>query len=92
MSKAAEYLAHIAEGLDLPPEAAAEPQLLLTGRRQVRVEGHRGLRRYSPERIDVRTCQGCAAIHGQALQVCFMNAGRAVIRGEIHAVTLEETQ
>ena len=87
-----ERFSHIAEKLDLPPETAGTSQVLLSGGRQVTVEGHRGIRLYSPERIDVRTCQGCAAIHGQALQVCFMNAGRAVIRGEIHAVTLEETQ
>jgi sporulation protein YqfC len=90
MSKAAELLTHIAEGLDLPPEAAAEPQLLLTGRRQVRVEGHRGIRRYSPERIEVRTGRGCARIDGQGLRVCFLSPERLVVRGKISAVTWED--
>ena len=90
MSKAAEYMAHIAEGLDLPPEAAAEPQLLLTGRRQVSVEGHRGLRRYSPERIEVRTARGCACIDGQGLRVCFLSPERLAVRGRINAVTWED--
>ena len=87
-----ERFTDIAEKLALPPETAVTSQVLLSGNRQVTVEGHRGIRLYSPERIDVRTRQGCAAIHGQKLRVCFLNAGRAVIRGTIHAVTLEEAE
>ena len=87
-----ERFSSIAEKLELPPETAVTSQVLLSGSRQVTVEGHRGIRLYSPERIDVRTRQGCAAIHGQKLRVCFLNAGRAVIRGKIHAVTLEEAE
>ena len=90
MSKAAELLTHIAEGLDLPPETSAEPQLLLTGRRQVSVEGHRGLRRYSPERIEVRTGRGCACIDGRGLRVCFLSPGRLVVRGKISTVSWED--
>ena len=90
MSKAAELLTHIAEGLDLPPETTSEPQLLLTGRRQARVEGHRGLRRYSPERIEVRTARGCACIDGKGLRVSFLSPECLVVRGKISAVTWED--
>lgn len=92
MNKAEALLSRLAEGLDLPPEASGGPQILLTGQRQVTVEGHRGIRRYSPERIEVRTGQGCAAIDGQNLRVCFLSAERLVIRGRIHALTLEAAQ
>lgn len=90
MSKTGELLSHIAEGLDLPPEAAGGTQVLVSAKRQVTVEGHRGIRLYSPERIEVRTRHGCAAILGQGLRVCFLSLSRVVIRGKICALALEE--
>ncbi len=87
-----ERFSHIAEKLDLPPEAAGGSQVLVSDRRLVTVEGHRGVRLYGPERIEVRTRRGCAAILGQGLQVCFLSPGRLVIRGSIRGVTLEETE
>ena len=71
MLNIAERFSHIAERLELPPEAAGSPQVLVSGRRLVTVEGHRGIRLYGPERIEVRTRSGCAAVRGRDLQVCF---------------------
>ena len=87
-----ERFSHLAEGLDLPPEASGGVQVLLSGGRQVTVEGHRGIRLYSPERIEVRVRQGCAVVRGRELQVCFMSPERLVIRGRIDGVTLEEAE
>ena len=87
-----ERFSHIAERLDLPPEAAGGEQVLVSGGRLVTVEGHRGIRLYGPERIEVRTRQGSAAILGRDLRVCFLSAGRLVIRGSIQSVTLEEDE
>lgn len=87
-----ERFSHIAEKLALPPEASGGSQVLISDRRLVTVEGHRGVRLYGPERIEVRTRQGSAAILGRDLRVCFLSAGRLVIRGSIHGVTLEEDE
>ena len=89
MLNIAERFSHIAERLELPPEAAGSPQVLVSGRRLVTVEGHRGIRLYGPERIEVRTRSGCAAVRGRDLQVCFMSPERLLIRGRIDAVILE---
>ena len=87
-----ERFSRMAERLDLPPQAAGGAQILVSGGRLVTVEGHRGIRLYGPERIEVRTRQGSAAILGRDLRVCFLSAGRLVIRGSIHGVTLEEDE
>ena len=92
MRRTGTLFSHIAEKLDLPPETAGTSQVLVSGRRQVTVEGHRGIRLYGPERIEVRMCQGCACIDGLGLRVCLLNAGRLVIRGRIAALTLEDTE
>ena len=85
-----ERFSRLAERLDLPPQAAGGAQILVSGGRLVTVEGHRGIRLYGPERIEVRIPGGCAAVLGRALQVCFMSPERLLIRGKIDAVTLEE--
>ena len=85
-----ERFSRMAERLDLPPQAAGGAQILVSGGRLVTVEGHRGIRLYGPERIEVRIPGGCAAVLGRALQVCFMSPERLLIRGKIDAVTLEE--
>ena len=92
MGRTENLFSRIAEKLDLPPEAAGTPQILLSGGRQVTVEGHLGIRLYSPERIEVRTGQGCVRIDGRSLRVCFLSLGRLVIRGRIHSLTLEDEQ
>ena len=84
-----ERFSRMAERLDLPPQAAGGAQILVSGGRLVTVEGHRGIRLYGPERIEVRTRSGCAAVRGRDLQVCFMSPERLLIRGRIDAVILE---
>lgn len=93
MIKTGELLARMGQRLDLPPEALGrEAQVLLSGNRQLTVDGHRGLRRYGSERIEVRTQHACVCVDGLDLRVSFMNAGRMVIRGRIRALTLEEAE
>ena len=84
-----ERFSRMAERLDLPPQAAGGAQILVSGGRLVTVEGHRGIRLYGPERIEVRTGRGCVCVEGRDLRVTLMNPGCTVIRGKLRCVTLE---
>ncbi len=91
MFKTGEFLQKMSQRLDLPPETLGnESQLLLSGRHQLTVEGHRGIRLYSPQRIEVRCRKGCVCVDGAGLQVAFLSATRLCIRGRIQSLTLED--
>ena len=90
MFKSQKLLSRLCERLELPGQAAVgEPQVLLSGDRQLTVEGHRGIRRYGPDRIEVRTARSCVCVDGQGLQITLLNPGCMVIRGKLRSVTLE---
>ena len=90
MDRAEKLLARITERLDLPSEAmGGAPLVQLNGSRQVTVEGHRGIRQYSPERIEVRTVRGCVCIEGRDLHVALLSRDCMVIRGTVRALSLE---
>ncbi len=93
MLKSEKLLIRLSERLELPGQAAVcEPQVLISGDRQLTVEGHRGIRHYGPERIEVRTARACVCVDGQRLQVTLLNPGCMVIRGKIRSVTLEAAE
>ena len=53
------------------------------------VTGHRGIRLYAPERIEVRTGRLCVCVEGAGLRVALLTREHLVIRGTVRAVTLE---
>ena len=90
MFKPEKLLSRLSERLDLPGQAVAcEPQLLLSGDRQLTVEGHRGIRHYGSERIEVRTACACVCVDGQDLRIAMLNGSIMVIRGKLRGITLE---
>ena len=90
MLKIEQQLQKLTQRFELPPEVIGrESQVLLSGTHQLTVEGHRGIRLYGQQRIEVRTLRGCICIDGEGLQVSFLSAERLCIRGSIHAVSLE---
>ena len=91
MLKIDEHVRRLSQRLDLPPEVLPhESQVLLSGAHQLTVEGHRGIRRYEPERIEIGTARGSVCIEGAGLQVSFLSAERVCIRGRFHTLTLED--
>lgn len=91
LNKLASVLIRASERLDLPQEAFGNgSQIQISGCRQVQIERHRGVAGYAPARIVVRSVRGTVCIAGEALTIAAMNRQRVVIRGRIHAVTLEE--
>ncbi len=90
MVSAEKLLARMTERLDLPAETLGrEPQVQLSGDRQVTVSGHRGIRLYTPERIEVRTKCLCVCVDGGGLRVARLTREHLVIRGAIRALRLE---
>ena len=93
MHKAEHFLARMTERLDLPPQVlGGETQVLFSGDRQVTVEGHRGIRLYSPARIEVRTKRFCVCVEGGGLCVSLLTRTHLVIRGSVRAVILEAAE
>ena len=93
MFRAENFLARMTERLDLPAQALGrETQVLFSGDRQVTVEGHRGIRQYGPERIEVRANRFCVCVEGSGLRVSLLTGAYLVIRGAVRAVVLEASE
>ena len=69
--------------------AERESRALWTGRREVIIEGHRGLFSYEPRCIRVRCRQGLWTVTGEGLFIDHFGPEDLLIRGSVHAVALE---
>ena len=65
------------------------PVIELNGFRTVSVDGHRGIRHYSEERIDVMTKDGLVAIEGETLHLQQMDREKIVVKGRVILIRLE---
>ncbi len=69
--------------------AERESRALWTGRREVIIEGHRGLFSYETRCIRVRCRQGLWTVTGEGLFIDHFGPEDLLIRGSVHAVALE---
>ena len=69
--------------------AERESRALWTGRREVIIEGHRGLYSYETRCIRVRCRQGLWTVTGEGLFIDHFGPEDLLIRGSVHAVALE---
>ena len=69
--------------------AERESRALWTGRREVIIEGHRGLFSYETRCIRVRCRQGLWTVTGEGLFIDHFGPEDLMIRGSVHAVALE---
>lgn len=77
------------ERLDLPGEPVpGQPLVEVSGDCRVLIEGHRGVREYSRERIGVRVNYGLVQVCGSALELRCMTREQLVICGRIDCVQL----
>ena len=82
----AEWVAQI---FSLPADAVAGlPLLALTGDRQLRVEGHRGILAYDPREIHIGGGKVTIRVRGMGLELKVMNRTELLITGQIFAVEL----
>lgn len=64
------------------------PLVEILGNCRVLIEGHRGVREYTPDRIRVGVRMGCVEITGSELKMRCMTREQLVIVGCIHTVTM----
>ncbi len=60
----------------------------LLGQGRVLVEGHRGVREYSRERIGVKVSYGILCVCGSGLELRCMTREKLIIAGRIDGITL----
>lgn len=80
----------IADGWDMPGEVVPGQSVLeLLGENQVLIEGHKGVRQYGPETIDVKLRFGLVCVRGCGLELTHMTRSQLVIRGRIDSIELQ---
>lgn len=84
------FLDSAAEALELPADVVAgAPLLELVGKRELRMDNHRGILSYGPEEISVSGGRILVRIRGRGLELSAMSERSLLITGEIASVELE---
>ena len=79
----------LAEGMAMSGEnLPGLPLVEICGERRVLIENHRGVSRYSEDRICIRVAYGEVAVAGRGLELARMTREQLVISGCIEGVTL----
>lgn len=79
-----------AEALELPADVVAgAPLIELIGKRELRMENHRGILSYGDQEISVSGGRVLVRIRGEKLEICAMSANSLLVTGTIKTVELE---
>ena len=88
-AKRESLLEKTAEIFDLPGDLVAGlPRVELTGRRELRMENHKGILAYGTDEIHVSGGKLIIKIRGSNLELRAMNASELLITGEIAGIDL----
>ncbi len=82
-------LARTAQMFDVPGEAVGLPRVEITGRRELRMENHKGILAYGTEEILISGGRLVVRVRGDGLELGAMNADELLITGTISSVELE---
>lgn len=75
--------------LGLPADVVLDlPQIVCTGNVEVAVHNHRGLERFSPSVVTVRSSLGTVRVEGEELAVRRVTADAVAVTGRILAVRI----
>lgn len=89
MAKDSGFWERMAAGMDLPGESIPGQSVVeILGERRVLIEGHRGVREYSGDKIGVNMPFGSVSISGCDLELTHMTVDQLVICGIIWDITL----
>ena len=89
MKKRRDFWERVTSAADLPGEGIPGQSLVeLLGENRVLIEGHRGVREYSREKIGVSVHFGEVCVCGCDLELIHMTGNQLVIRGQIQGITL----
>ena len=84
------FLDPAAEKLELPADVVAgAPLIELVGKRELRMENHRGILSYGSEEISISGGRLLVRIRGEGLELGAMSANSLLVTGEIRTVELE---
>ena len=93
MKRSQAFLLKAADALELPQELlSAVPRVTLEGDQLLSVENHGGVRRYTPECIEVHTALGVLQIEGQGLQIRAMDRSSLTVHGRVRSVGYQVVQ
>lgn len=85
-----EFMDAAAEALELPADVVAgAPLLEVVGKRELRMENHRGLLCYGEEEISVSGGKILVRVRGKKLEISAMSANSLLITGSIERIELE---
>jgi sporulation protein YqfC len=77
----------MAQFLEIPPEVLVNvPRVEVVGHLQFRVENHRGIERYGPDRLILRLPQGHLVVSGRRLVIGWIDRHELLVTGEVHAL------
>lgn len=89
MKKELRFFERLTDGMDLAGEPVPGcPLVEISGERQVLIENHLGISRYSMDEICVKVKYGCVSICGNCLELVCMSEERLIISGKIDLVKL----
>lgn len=84
------FMEATAEALELPADVVAgAPLIELVGKRELRMENHRGILSYGPEEISVSGGRILVRVKGKNLELGAMSAQALLITGTIESVELQ---
>lgn len=84
------FMEAAAEAMELPADVVAgAPLIELVGKRELRMENHRGILSYGPEEISVSGGRLLVQVRGEGLELSAMSANALLITGTIHSVELQ---
>lgn len=78
-----------AQIFDIPGETVGLPRVEVTGRREVRMENHKGILAYGREEIVVSGGRIMIRVRGEELELKAMTGSELLITGTVSSVELE---
>jgi sporulation protein YqfC len=71
--------------IDLPPDVLHDiPRMTMIGNRQIYIENHRGIVRFSNEALKLAVSNGFLELHGSQLIICAITSEEILIEGLIN--------
>lgn len=83
------FLEKTAQIFDIPGETVGLPRVEVTGRREVRMENHKGILAYGKEEIVVSGERIMIRVRGEDLELKAMTGSQLLITGMVSSVELE---
>lgn len=79
-----------AQMLEIPPEVLVNvPRVEVVGHLQFRVENHRGLVVYEPNRVVLRIPDGQLVVTGRDLVIAWIDRGELLVTGQVRSLVFK---